>query len=81
MRLGRHVFAQADTPFPCGNKGVHLTYLDFCLLKRSTNDFKKVYRAKTPRTQRKLFFLAPFAPLRETQFFRSLFQISLASFI
>src|SRR5439155_19094423 len=22
-------------------------------------DFKKVYRAKTPRTQRKLFFLAP----------------------
>jgi len=39
--------------------------------------WQKCYRAKTQRTQRKQFSspnLAPFAPLRETRFLRSVFH-------
>jgi len=57
MRLGRHVFAQADTPFPCGNKGVHLTYLDFCLLKRSTKRLQESLSRQDAKNAKKTFLL------------------------
>jgi hypothetical protein len=60
--------------------------LDSYLENVEQNDFKKIYRAKTPRTQRKIitYFSEPWRPLRETRFSDLFsiqkFQISLARF-
>jgi hypothetical protein len=45
-------------------------------------EVKTCYRAKTPSTQRKTQYFrtfAPFAPLRETLFFRSLLQFRISN--
>jgi hypothetical protein len=71
-----------DSGIACANVAPH-HLVDFNFADVDQNHFKKIYRAKTPRAQRKFLFfelgvLCAFA--RDIVFFKSEFQTRLANF-